>query len=826
MSKVNVMELFEKARENGTTPPEGAEERPILKVNSTEVLLGQNNRFRFSNDASGGDLPSFLSDSSTISLVPSNGGPAGRLVAAGGQYLCLARGEALWVLDMTTGLSNQRQIDTNRGAIRDMEFNANSSFLIFTDGVDVAVLKCAGINGDHVQLMGVVYMQGVGSEADPVISVHWHPTNTPSFVTLRAAAGWTLWDLVRLQTKMMSSDILGIDTPPLPSLFKGQVKEAASVSEGTFPWASASNTIAGKRVSPGVLAILRRGDPTSAASSSPPQKKGPFYSFQFSSDGSLALASIGDSLKVWSLGLKCSTVSPEKTIDEQALKNLTKGKDVKSIVGLESTKFALITTDSVIDTFVSENGALDHVRTVSVDGLELGLGARVSLGGSNPATLVIGKHSRRPVMVLIDSESVTCAELHADLASVGSLVVTPTVGNPKQFAIYMHGSVEASSSSSSSLTPSVMWTAQTLDADLLRSSADDMEERSRFSDKPDSQDSAAPDRIESTTAFGNNNTIKRASEEGVSFDLLSDTIRSSQDRVLESIRTELGRAIRAKVDEKVSMYKQQIQAENRSFIESVRKSIKENFANAMRSLMSELSAQLEARIDEKFNSLRIFHSHSNSFLPIEKRLDDLIAKVDAHIEQSNRASSTSEPPAFQQIRRLINAGDHVQAISSAAQWWKLNQPIQAGQPDLLAITCAAVVSQGKSGEPLRDISSGCYVILVLTEWAKINGAVHADRTVAVLRAIKYVISCLFVTPIQVVGEIHDLCVKSLSKSVKNAAAIIGTGDRTVDDVSRETLTQVRELMMRFSISRESTPRSSSAGGSILQLVQASGRRLQ
>jgi hypothetical protein len=73
----------------------------------------------------------------------------------------------------------------------------------------------------------------------------------------------------------------------------------------------------------------------------------------------------------------------------------------------------------------------------------------------------------------------------------------------------------------------------------------------------------------------------------------------------------------------------------------------------------------------------------------------------------------------------------------------------------------------------------------------------------------------------------DLCYKSLSKSVRNAAGVLGSsGDRTVDELSREVLTDIRELMIRFTTSsRASTPRASvaSPGTNILQMLQ-SGRR--
>ena len=775
---------------------------------------------KFSSSVSGQQLPEFLSDSSTISLVscaalPSNPFPSSRLVAAGGQYLFLARGDALWVVHMGTGISNNRQSGTNLRPIRDMEFNANSSFLVFTDGIDVAVVKCIGISGDQVQLTGAVYMRDVGSESDPVIGVRWHPVNLPSFVTLRVSAGWTLWDLVRLQSKVVvsSSSARDVDEEILPSLFKGEVKNplSSSLSEGTYPWVAASTTIAGKRMSPGVLAILRRGDTT-------PQKRvggGSLNAFQFSASGTLAVASVGDTLRVWSIGLKCSTVSSEKCIDEEILRTYTQGKEVKALVGLEHEKFSLVTESAVIEVHISaENGGLRHARTTQIEGALLGSQAArlafIDKAGQRENGIVVIA-ADRPMMLVMEKKTVTAAEVHADLAQVCSLVVTPTAGNPRQFAMYMHGPTRSGES--------VMWTAQTLDTDLMIPSivTEKKHDEGRFLDdescsSSSASDEDAPERVESSTEFG------RKPPTG-----LLEAFRAGASEMVAEVERILQAALKGRIMERIrSVSLETARRTEQSVTESVKRTVRENFPKAMRAVMKDIAAQ----IDEKIERTLVVPSSSTRLGQLAKKVDDLIARVDSEAEKAR-----GESPELTEIRRTIISGDHLHALTRAAQWWKLNQPIPAGQPDLLAIACESI-SNHKPAEALRELSSGCYNILVLTEWAKAHAATHPSRTVAVLRAAKYVLSCLFVTPIQVTGEIQELCSKSLSKSVRNAAAIAGgTGDKTLEDLSRDTLAEVRELMMKFTIiSRDSfTPRSSaitpSPGGSILQLVQT-GKRFQ
>jgi len=243
--------------------------------------------------------------------------------------------------------------------------------------------------------------------------------------------------------------------------------------------------------------------------------------------------------------------------------------------------------------------------------------------------------------------------------------------------------------------------------------------------------------------------------------------------------------------------------------------------------MEEVSGQLEAKLEARFSALMEIVKRNNKLH--SDQLDGLISKLDGAIQNASYRNA-GEPAALFEIRKQVHAGDHIEAIASAAQWWKLNQPLAADQPDLLAIACTLIASEIKpAAEILRDVSSGCYVVLVLTEWAK-TACMHADRIAAVLRVTRYVLACLLVTPIHATGEMQDLCSKSLSKSVRNAAAIAGTNDRIVEDLARDTLIEVREVMMKFSISRESTPRAASSfvpspspGGSILQMVQA-GRR--
>jgi hypothetical protein len=195
--------------------------------------------------------------------------------------------------------------------------------------------------------------------------------------------------------------------------------------------------------------------------------------------------------------------------------------------------------------------------------------------------------------------------------------------------------------------------------------------------------------------------------------------------------------------------------------------------------------------------------------------------------RSGGSTSPSGQP-MSEIRRFINSGDHVRAIEVAVHWWKSQTAVPV--EDLLAITCAAIASQLKPAEPLVDIETGCYVLLILTEWIKANAGSHADRTVAVLRAARFMVGCLLVSPMTVSGEALELCAKSLSKSLRNIASGSTSSDRTVEDLSRDLLTEIREVMMKFNVktpsrSHDATPRTSlSPGTNILHMLQQAASR--
>jgi len=212
---------------------------------------------------------------------------------------------------------------------------------------------------------------------------------------------------------------------------------------------------------------------------------------------------------------------------------------------------------------------------------------------------------------------------------------------------------------------------------------------------------------------------------------------------------------------------------------------------------------------------------------LSSKNDELTDLVDRELVRLRNGESAGPQP-MADIRRYINGGDHVKAIEVAVHWWKSQTAVPA--EDLLAITCAAIASQLKPAEPLVDIETGCYVLLVLTEWVKLNAGTHADRTVAVLRASRFMVGCLLVSPLTLTGEALELCAKSLSKSLRNIASGASSLDRSVEDQSRDLLTEIREIMMKFNIktpsrSRDATPRTSlSPGTNILHMLQQAGSR--
>ena len=829
MSKVNIHDLFATARAKEVVSVSSP-----LSVNTLVPLAGKGTSAFEIRDGDE-ELPEFFSDSSTISLLPGGSGAAagGRLVAAGGQYLCLARGEALWVLDMTTGMSNDRSVKSNADPIVDMEFSATASLLAFTDGIDVGIIKCVGMNGDAVHLNGAVYLRGVGSVDDPVVAVRWHPVHSPAFVTVRASSGWTLWDLVRLQSKAVVAD-----SAVVPALFRQSVDGPYTVCEGTYKWSNASMTIAGKTVSAGVLAILKRGEDSSPK---PRGVSGKFSSFSFSSDGAFAFAAVGSVIKVWSVGAQCSAVAVSKSV-EDSLSAVTGGKVIRAIVGLTNNRVGFVSQHELL--VASLGTAAEMERSVSFSNLDLGCVTKFSFnsvksGSREQAIVLSGKRSDGQSMIVVVFEDSIVA-IHGQQESISALVAVPTVGNARQFALYANGLAANGSS---------MWTAQTLDTDLEGSTTqkspvlhiasdaaeasplvgfyDQVGETSPINDDdfPRSDTSASPpERLESTVEFNNRQDDWSEPARDLMIAEITQVVASiTEQRVAEFLKDSVAKLVRSSQQQ---MEKEQKRIEQ-SVTETIRRVVKDQFGSAMKRAMTEISTQMERQIAQRFDTFSAAIAKDSKSETVE-RLDQLIVRVDAAIAQARAGSSipsmgSAEPPALAEIRRYINAGDHVQAIATAAQWWKLNSGTST-QSDLLAIACAAIAPQLRAGEPLRDVVTGCYMLLVLTEWTKSNAAVHADRTVAVLRAARYVISCLFVSPVNLAGESLELCYKSLSKSVRNAAAVQGSGDRTVDDLSRDVLSEVRELMMRFSMnSRESTPRSSVAGSSILQLLQSGSR---
>ena len=799
-----------------------------LVLNSITPVDNTRKNISFQVSSSEDPLPVCFSEASTVSILagklPSLS--SGRLVAAGGQYLCLARGESLWILDMTTGLSNDRSVGYSNGPITDMELGSN--FLLFTDGTDVGVIKCLNTasDGSSVPQIGSVYLPKLGTESDPVLSVHWHPTSPAFFVTVRAQAGWTLWDMSRLVTKNTAvntvTDLLDTDIEGsiiVPSLFKAHVDSPQTVSEGTFAWSSASNVIAGKKLSPGVLAILKRGDVSPERKTLSTASK--FERFGFSANGAIAIGCLSDSaIRVWKIGHRCATVS---SVNCSSLQLDTPIVDIVSVSG---SRFCLVSASTISFIEVSEEGRIELLRTIKFANLVLRC-----IAHSAGDTLLVGGHmNNQGVMVMVNERTVGVSPCPQE--SVRNISAAQTMGNASQTAVYAVGETGNNTG--------LMWTAQTLDSTLFSDQTIEsgdmspvvLDQRSPINEDEDFPHSdasmGAPERLESDVGLvrsqsinGDLKTALKRMEEGFVKELVGD------------VNKQIAHALKERTNKQQRELQSAADKEARRIETAIEKVLKEQFASGLKRAMDEIATQIERRIAARLDGLvETIMKKREQNLVLERRIDELVARTEQAISRlatkgDSMSSRQIESPALAEIRRFINAGDHLQAISSATQWWKLNQPIPAGQSDLLAIACAAIAPQIRPGESIRDIPSGCYMLLVLTEWTKVNAGSHADRSVAVLRATKYVLSCLFASPINVVGETLDLCYKSLSKSVRNTAGVLGSyGDRTVDELSRQVLTDIRELMIRFTTSsRASTPRGSvsSPGTNILQMLQG-GRR--
>ena len=129
--------------------------------------------------------PEYMSEMSTISMLTEEMGSSfNRLVGSGGQYLALARPDGLWVIDMTTGLSNDASTrgDLCDNQITDLEVGKN--FVLYTDGINVGVAKCS----PGVDVNRVVYLANIGSEDDPVL----HATEEAGISTTQSDFGF-IW---------------------------------------------------------------------------------------------------------------------------------------------------------------------------------------------------------------------------------------------------------------------------------------------------------------------------------------------------------------------------------------------------------------------------------------------------------------------------------------------------------------------------------------------------------------------------------------------------------------------------------------------------------
>jgi len=805
MSKLNIRDLFSAAKDASVE----AQPEPTTKiaVNAVEQLTGEDKIEIIKNGGNSVEIPQFFSEISTVSLFSGSEPGAGRTVAAGGPFLCLARGEGLWVIDMTSGQSNDRSVEINVRPITDMELG--TSLLVFTDGIDVAVVKISSLNGT-VNLMGSVYLRNVGSEQDPVISVRWHPSTPSFFVTIRAQTGWTLFDLVRLQSKSELVDLLGSGAR-VPSVFKSVVENPSAVAESTYAWSSASNVIAGKKLSPGVLAILKRGEvsPENRSRTAPSE----FRAFSFSADGSLALAGLSDGFKAWAVGHRCSSVSyVSLNVGEEDMRTITSGGEIRAICGLGKDKFVIMGEEAVF-TVIVENHNIRLINTNAFSNLRLTAMSVIRSSGLRVVSAQLPDQSS--VQLVLDDKQIAVSSMPEK--KVYCLVTVPTVGDPNHVAIYAAGS---------GLDQGTMWTAQTIDLVGWSTQVPEALESNEDEDFPrsDSSDSA-PERLESAV------TLNAKTAGGIG----ANEIQKMKAEMIPALTGVVSASLHP-VHEKWQTQQRELQSwmdrETRKIEVAIDRAVREQFANGFRKAMEEIGNQIEARLVGKLDAIIDEVAKSGSQDLMIQQLDELIAKTESAIERIGAraaGSAVAEPPALAEIRRYINGGDHLQAISTATQWWKLNQPVVQGQADLLAITCAAIAPQIRQGEPMRDIVSGCYMLLVLTEWTKLNSGSHADRTVAVLRAAKYVLSCLFASPINVAGETMDLSYKSLSKSVRNAAGTLGNGDRTVEELSRELLSDIREYLMRFtSSSRTSTPRGAAVavqpGANILQMLQHGARR--
>ena len=773
MSKrVNVMELFQRARDqHSEKPSEPLEERASGWI---DVLEDVDNRL----SPLGVLEPNFLSESCLLAFGNACG-------VVGNNLFCVGFESSLCVIDMCSGLRSDPSLETALRPLVDLAYSATSNIVLYTDGIDVGLVKCTQTS-TGVHLNGCVYLKDVGTVADPVCWVRFH--GGPNFVTVRSSSGWTVWDTARLIMKAVP--LLHADPSRVPALFRSAITtDAGSLAEEFVPWKKASNILAGKKLSPGVLSILKRADvPTPIG--------GKCDLFEFSADGKFAIAFLDSGLVVWSIGPKCATID---LVTREIAQQGTFGKKIATCVVTNDSNFTLITKDAEIlqinvekDELVglmrfsgaSSTGAACKFKNLAGD-IVLAVGLDTSqillICGSqmfqiaceiSPIKLAIGPSSATEYSLNLFIGTGT--EWHSQTLELGALFGAPQDESRDDFERELQDYEAQEYEAEDEEAQEVM--AKNIQAEVEFNS----EVR---------QDEEAPERLEST--FMQRTQVAELTEKIAQLEatnkMISENLFAEMKAKIERL---VGAQVREAVDDNMRKLEQStkttIEAERQLLIKNVGKVISGEFARAMKSMFGEIAGQIEAK----------FAALDNSSL--EKRLDALL--------------SGPSPQIVIQVENLVGQNRLMDAVSAIMHWYKANQP---NSGDNLVPRCCAYIANG-APVTIDDASVGCFNLLVLTEWIKSNQAAPAP----VVGAGQFLTRSLMASNLTSVnGEMRELCVKSLSKAIRNV-------------INMEVLVdEIRGVMVKLGSSRANTPRASPMepinekrgsnvqGSSILQMLQ-------
>jgi hypothetical protein len=530
-------------------------------------------------------------------------------------------------------------------------------------------------------------------------------------------------------------------------------------------------------------------------------------SFTFTSDGQYGIALMGNGkISSWKIGYRFTTV--------EAINSEIPGiGEPYQVVGLSGSKIAVLGQ--------KEYREIDLITLTDCE-------KKISSGDSifesisvcgDMVILVVRREASEAWLLLFEADSVegrlrrmTTVPVHGDINRVLSIIsVQSPTGRLGQYNVYYSGTTSGGH----------IWTAQTIDVTEWKSEGEN----------PLNEDELYNERTPINDDYSKSDSSKGPDEVSPPDRLLSSSsgslreILAEQDRMLHSqeFKEIIEQEIRDRVSELITM-------ELRQQRDSVSRILRDKFRNGLNKTMVEIENQLLKKIATDFDRFNRweFESVRNTNRALSNRLDSLLIAMDAELVRLKGAVNLAplagdQSPVLVDIRRYINSGDHFKAIEVACHWWRNST---GDESDLLAITCGAIAPQIKPAHSIVDMETGCYVLLVLTEWIKANSGAHADRTVAVLRSARYIVSCLLVSWTNISGDGIELCARSLSKSIRNSASSLNVTDRIVEELSRELLTDIRELLMKFNIrtpSRDATPRAS-PGTNILQLLQSGSCR--